>query len=406
MSWKPSTTVTIEGVDFTGDTVGTVNIQRGRDDVYSDPVAGYATINLIDKDGTGFDIDLTTKVRVSVADSSAAPVRIFTGLVTDVERQLYDPGLAGDPAAIVTITAVGPLARMSRRQIFEGGRSPETDGDRILEAISAGVGIAWEEAQGTWSGQPSDLTWDDFDPFDSSLIAPGLFDLAALPPREGGYSAYQAASFASFSGEGILYETGSGDVGWDNADSRSSSVAYTVIEADWLTAQALRTSSSLSDIVNRLELVYDGGVVQTDDPDSVGLFGRYDRRIETDLANLSNANARAERFLDRHAFPLDNLDKVGIRIDGLDDADADSLLAIDINSPVVLVDLPDTLRVNQLPGFVEGIQISLDPYRYTLTLSVSDAQLSIGAIRWTQVPPTLEWDDVNATLTWQDARSF
>ena len=406
MTFAPVTTVTIAGDDFTGDTVGTVTITRGRNDVYSDPVAGFCSVNLIDKDGSGIPVPLASQLRIAVDDSSGAPVRLFTGLVTDVERRLYDPGLAGDPAAITSVTAVGPLARMSRRQVFEDGRPLESDADRITAAVLGGLASQWEEVAGSWNEQPADATWATFDPIDDTLIEPGLFDLGPLGPADGGVSAYQAATQASFSSEGILYETGDGNVAWDNADSRGDDVVYTVIEGELLRADGIATLSNLSEIVNRLELLFDGGTVRVDEPDSITTFGRYDRRIQTDLANLSNAEARAERFLDRHAFPLTNLDAVTIRLDGLDPVDADALLALDVNSPVVLTDLPATLEFEQLPGFVEGLNIRIDPFRYEVTLNVSDAQLSIGAIRWTQVPATLRWQDAPATLTWQDARSI
>ena len=404
MTWQPVTTVTIAGEDYTGETVGNVTVTRGRKDVYSEPVAGYAVVNLIDTDGTGIPIDLAAQLRIAVQDSNASDVSIFTGLITDVDRALYDPGLTNQPASITTVTAIGPLARMSRRQAFADGRPPEKDADRVLAAILQGLGTSWEEARGTWADQPAGLEWGDYDPIDESLVAGGLFDLGALTAQEGGQSTYDVATFASFSSEGILYETGTGQVAWENADSRSDDVNYTVIEGNLIRAEGLTTNSSLSEIVNRLELVYDGGAVQSDEPESIILFGRYDRRIETSLANLSNAEARAERFLDRHAFPLTNLDAVTIRLDGLDDPDADALLAVDINTPVVLTDLPATLDFSQLPGFVEGLRINLDPFRYEVTLSISDAELSIGAIRFTQVPATTAWNQVPANLAWQDAR--
>jgi hypothetical protein len=406
MTFTPVTTVTVDGLDYTGDTVGTVTIRRGRNDVYSDPVAGFATVLLIDKNGTGIPVPIASDMTIAVADSTSADVALFTGRITDVNRVLYDPGIGGTPASITSVTAVGPLARMARRQVFPAGRSPESDAARITAAVIAGLGTSWEEVAGSWNDQGATVTFGGFDPIDETLIAAPLFDLGPLPAQEGGTSAYDVASFASFSSEGILYETGTGQVGWDNADSRGDDVNYTVLEAELLKADGLTTLTSLSDIVNRLELVFDGGVVQVDEVDSITTFGRYDRRITTSLASESAAVARADRFLDRHAFPLANLEQVTIRVDGLDDLTADAILDIDINTPVVLTGLPATVEFEQLPGFVEGLNINIDAFRYEVTLNVSDAQLSIGAIRWTQVPATLKWGEVPATLQWQDARSI
>lgn len=407
MTWTPDTTVTIEGVDFTGDTVGEVTIRRGRDNVYADPVAGYAVINLIDKDGTGFDIDPAVTVTVSIKDSAAAEVALFTGQVTDINRSLYSAGLAGDPASITTLSAVGPLALLSRRQVLPSGRSAEEDADRIRAALEEGLSRTWEELpQATWDDFDPTTTWADLDPsFDPTLIASGLFDLIALPAQEGGYTAFDVVSQASASAQGVIYETGTGLVGWDNADSRGDDPTYTNIAGTLINAQGLETSTSLSDIVNRVEVVYDGQVEEFRDDTSIVTFGRYDRRIETLLANQTAANRYGEDYLRRHAFPLINLSSVSVRIDGLADADADDLLGIDINTPVFLEGLPDTLRVTNLPGFVEGLTWNIDAHRAQLTLNVSDAALSVGDIRWSQLPAALTWNDLPATLTWQDWRT-
>lgn len=405
MTFQPATLVSIDGLDFTGDTVGTVTIARGRDTVYADPVAGYAVVQLIDKVGESLDIRLGTRLEVSVADSTAADVMLFSGLVTDLDRTLYDPGLAGVPAAITSVTAVGPLARMARRQVFADGRPAETDGERILDAVIGALATAWEETGGTWATvATSTTTWATFDPIDETLIAPGLFDLGALDPTAGGVSAYDAATAASFSGEGILYETGDGDVGWDNADSRGTDPTYLDIPADLIRADGIRTDSTLSELVNRVEVLYDGGIVTAQEPDSVVLFGRYDRRIDTQLANEANAQVRADKFIDRHAFPLDNLQTVTIRVDGLPDVTADGLIGLEVNDPVQLVGLPDTLTVTSLPGFVEGIQYRIDAFRFEMTLNVSDAQLSVGDSRWSQVPASLPWAQVDGSLRWEEAR--
>lgn len=405
MTYQPITTVSIDDLDYTGDTVGTVTITRGRETVYADPVAGYATVQLIDKVGASLDLKLGTRLEVSVADSTSSDVMLFTGLVTDIDRQIYDPGIHNLPAAVTSVTAVGPLARMARRQVFTAGRPLETDGERILAAVTGSLASTWEQTAGTWDTvATSTTTWETFDPIDETLIAPGLFDLGTLAAQDGGYNAYEIASVASFSGEGVLYETADGQVGWDNADSRGIDPDYLDIDSALIRADGITTDTSLSDLVNRVEVLFATGVATAEEPDSIVMFGRYDRRIDTQLANLSNAQARADKFIDRHAFPLDNLNRVTIRVDGLPDVTADALLDLEVNSPVQLVDLPDTLGVTSLPGFVEGITYKLDPFRLEMTLNVSDAQLSVGDSRWSQVPASLQWDQVDATLAWEDAR--
>jgi len=404
--WEPSTSVSIAGTDFTGDTVGTVSITRGRDNVYADPTAGFATVRLIDKTGVGFDIDPTSDLVVTLDDSGGNPVILFTGTVTDIDRELYDPGLRGSPASITSVTAVGPLARVSRRQTLTGGRPAELDGERIIAALEESLGVTWEELPyPTWDSIPASVTWATISPgFDPDLIDPGLFELVALDPQDGGYQALSVALDASRSGQGILYETADGYIAWANADERATATNYLDIPRTLLTASDVRTFTSLSDIVNVVEVTYDGGSEEARDDTSIPVYRRWDRRIETLLANQSDAAQYAADYVRRHSYPTVNLDKVTIRVDGLPDTTADDLLALDVNSPVTLRDLPATFRVADLPGFVEGIGWRIDAHRAQLELTVSDANLSTGDLRWTQIDPAETWADLDAMLEWQDWR--
>jgi hypothetical protein len=406
MTWDPAATVTVAGVDFTGETVGTVSITRGRDNVYADPTAGFATVRLIDKTGVGFDIDPTADLVVTLDDSCGNPVVLFTGTVTDIDRELYDPGLRGSPASMTSVTAVGPLARVSRRQTLTGGRPAELDGERIIAALEGSLGVTWEELPyPTWDSIPASVTWATISPgFDPDLIDPGLFELVALDPQDGGYQALSVALEASRSGQGILYETADGSIAWANADERASATNFLDIPPTLLNATDVRTFTSLSDIVNVVEVTYDGGSEGARDDTSILVYRRWDRRIETLLANQSDAAQYAGDYVRRHSYPTVNLDKVTIRVDGLPDTTADDLLALDVNSPVTLQDLPATFRVGDLPGFVEGIGWRIDAHRAQLELTVSDANLSTGDLRWAQIDPAETWADLDAMLEWQDWR--
>jgi hypothetical protein len=405
-TWTPVTTVTIGGVDYTGDTVGTVSINRGRDNVYADPTAGFATIQLIDKTGAGIAIDPAEQLTVELEDSTGGQVRLFTGAVTDIRKSLYDPGIANTPAAIVSVSAVGPMARLSRRQVLAAGRPAETDGDRVAAALEAGLGDTWEELPyAAWEDIPADLTWVTFSgQYDPDLVDPGLFDIIALPAQDGGYSALNVALAASASGQGVLYETANGFVGWENADDRATTTDFFDIPAELCIASQLTTETSLSDIVNRVEVTFAGGAVEQSDTDSIPIYGRWERRIDTLLVNQTNAEQYADDYIRRHAFPAINLKQVNIRLDGLEDTDADDLLALDLNAPVNLEDVPATFGLPFLPGFIEGLNWRIDPFRAELELLVSDANLSTGDLRWSQIGSNVTWQDLPTTLLWQDWR--
>jgi len=405
-TWTPDATVTINGVNYTGDTIGTVSINRGRDNVYADPTASFASVQLIDKTGVGITIDPAEQLVIDIDDSAGAPVRLFTGSVTDITKTLYDPGLRGLASAVVTVAAVGPLARLSRVQVLNAGRPAETDGDRIAAALEEGLGVTWEELPYTaWEDIPADLTWVTFSGgYDEDLIDPGLFDLIALPAQGGGHNALVVASDASRSGQGVLYETATGLVGWENADDRGTATNFYDIPSTLTIASQLATQTSLADIVNRVEVTYFGGVATESDAVSIPQFGRWERRIETLLVNEINAVQYASDYIRRHAFPAVNLEQVTVRLDGQPDALADELLALDLNSPVNLQDVPATFGEPFLPGFVEGLTWRIDAHRAELQLLVSDANLSTGDLRWSQIGSTVTWADLSTTLTWQDWR--
>jgi hypothetical protein len=399
MTFQPAPTVTIGGVDYTGDTINAVQIRRGRDTVYSEPQPGFASFQLIDKTGAGIPIEVGDRVLIDLEPGR----RVFFGTVTDWTATLYDAGLRDRPAALVSITAVGPLLRFNRRVIYFDGRQAETDGARILNIVTEALSITWEEAAGTWEDAVG--TWEEqsAQPFDTDLIDPGVFDLAAVPANDSGYVALTVAQQAASSGEGILFETADGFIGFANADRRAANraagayqIAEQVVRAD------LDTNSQLADITNRVTVNFDGGSVTAEDVDSIQRFGPFASQIDTQLVNLTNAEARADSFLARHAVPTVQMGSVAVRLDGLDQALADDLLDLDLND-AVRVPVPTTMGPTNRTGFVEQVVLRFDPFRAEVVWNVSDFRLSEGAQRWGQVDPTLAWEDVSATLAWQDA---
>jgi hypothetical protein len=399
MTFQPAPTVSIGGVDYTGDTINAVQIRRGRDTVYAEPQPGFASFQLIDKTGDGIPIEVGDRVLIDLEPGR----RVFFGTVTDWTATLYDAGLRDRPAALVSITAVGPLLRFNRRVIYFDGRQAETDGARILDIVTEALSIPWEEAVGTWADGVG--TWEDqsAQPFDADLIDPGVFDLAAVPANDSGYVALTLAQEAASSGEGILFETADGFIGFANADRRPANRAAGAYQiAENLVRADLDTTSQLADITNRVTVNYATGSVSDEDVDSIQRFGPYASQIDTQLVNLTNAEARAESFLARHAVPTVQMGSVAVRLDGLEQTLADDLLDLDLND-AVRVPVPTTMGPTNRTGFIEQVVLRFDPFRAEVVWNVSDYRLSEASQRWGQVDPTLAWEDVSATLAWQDA---
>jgi hypothetical protein len=106
VSWMPNPTVTIAGQDYTGRTVDSVSLRRGRDTVYASPQAGYATVALINTGGMVEPVvgDLVT---VTLDDSSSVAQPLFSGFVSDWQSDVVS--LGGSVLVRYSVQVVGPV---------------------------------------------------------------------------------------------------------------------------------------------------------------------------------------------------------------------------------------------------------------------------------------------------------
>jgi hypothetical protein len=398
-------TVTINGVDYTGQTLGSVRVVRGRENIDTVTRAGYCLAELIDETGQGFPLDVTDTVRITI-DNTTGPVALFTGTISDITTRIY--AIRTGTRAIWQVLASGPLALANRRQILTGGTGVERDGDLVLQALEAGLYQTWEEFQGTTWAAAGDVTWATVDPgFDGSLVeTPGEYDIAALDPADDGYNALSLISRVAVSVGGSLFETGDGNVGYLSAYGRSEKAAagYTELPVSEIRADNLEAAKSAADLVNRLEVKFAGGAVELEDITSISRYGIRASGIETLLADQSNAEDRGADLLFDLAVPRYKLPTVEFALHTLPGADVDLLLGVDTETPVDLVALPATLGNLFRRAFVEGVQYDLGSDRRQVTYFLSDHQLSLRSERWRDVDPTLAWQDVSATLEWAEAR--
>jgi hypothetical protein len=409
-TWSPVVTVTIAGTDFTGDTVDTLQLRRGRNNVYASIQAAVASITLLDKTGTGIVPSVADSVVVTLEDSAATPVTLFVGEVSDFSTSIYDAGIRNTPAAQIRITAVSGLAKLQRRQVFATGRGVEKDGDRVLAVLLDGLAVPWEEAAGVWDDYTTE-TWLTFEPsIDFTIVdTPGLFDISALAALDGGYSAGQTAGEAGLSANGLLYETADGRIGYADGLRRFNNVAlgYLPIPSAVLTASQLSTSSQLADLANAVVVSYAGGEVTDTDPDSIEQFGRFTQQLSTSLQNLGDAETRAETFLETHSQPTVQFESASIRLEqDMNDTLRNNLLRLEVNDAVEIDTLPATLGLTTFTGFLEGVIFTVDPFRTNIDLLLSAANLSLGPVFWAAVANTIAWEDVDAALQWTNAGSL
>lgn len=380
--YNPNVRVWVGGVEVSDVREGPVTVRRGRDTVYQPTNAGYASFDYVNFGDVPLRVGLP--VLITIDDFLGAARPVFTGTVSDFERALnvFDPT---DPRVGVRVQAVGPLARIHRRVLLFGGRPAENDAERVAAALAAAD-------------------------FSTDLVDDGLFDLAPLPADDRGYDPLSVIQDAAFSSQGILFETPDGQVGYANGDRRFFNLRNDVVDLplDVTAFDRFRVGSQLADVVNSVTVEFGVDDAVTDsDPESIGLFGEFDLKLSTVLADQSTAETFAVEYLGRHSFPRLQLQEIGLGLEIVNGLLLEQLLALGAcgcQDAVRVQGIPARLGITRFEGFVEGLEWRLDKQTAELRLLVSDAELSVGAVRWSGVDPSIEWQDVEPTLTWQDAR--
>jgi hypothetical protein len=401
VSWRPVPSVLLNGQEVSSSAVGQVTVKRGRDSVYVEPSASYASVNF--RSESGVPVTIGDRLTLRLADSVGTATTVFSGRVSDVDLQVVPVGsgtLAG-----YRVTAVGPLAGANRRQTLAGGRPVELDGARVLAALFGALSVTWEEFPLDVAFEDAEGSWDSFTgPIAVDEIDPGVFNIAALGSADAGYAALGVVQEAAFSGDGVLYENRFGQVGYADAARRANTFASgTAIDVpvSALRADGLSASSSLSELANRAIVTYEGGVEQADIPESIVQFGLFVRRLDTQLTSQSEALNRAQRFVEEHSLPVFKADSFSLLLNSQTDSPRDELLTVEPNDLIVFDGMPPQFGFDRLTAFVEGIEWRFDDQTAEVRLFASDERLSVGGVWWGRVTDTLEWDDVDAQLEWQ-----
>jgi hypothetical protein len=399
--WKPEPAVLIGGQNFTGNTIGQITIRRGRDSVYVEPAASYASVDLISV-GQPLNLTVGKRLTVTLKDLFGNPQTLFSGRISDVEVQVTK---AAQPVAGYRLTAVGPLAGANRRQVLAAGRAEELDGERALAALFAALAPAWETTSGDIRWEDVDESWEDstgaiaLDEFDA-----GVYTVSGLDPSDGGYSALSVAQEAAASGGGVLYENREGLVAYADANRRGLTSAagdFAEVLAGVLDLDGMRASSSLSEVATRVLVDWAGGTVQSEIPEAFVGIGLFVRRLSTILGLETDAQARADQEVQNLSVPVFKTDQFRLLLNNLEPALLNRLVVVEPNDGVDFVGLPGALGFTRLTAFVEGVEWSIDEFTVKLGLFASDERLSVGGVWWGRVTDTLEWGNVDAGLEWQ-----
>jgi hypothetical protein len=404
--WTPTWSVEIDGVEYKDVALANLNMGSGRNDIYSQAIAGYLNLTLINLDDSSITAEINSSVTVYINDSNGDPVAIFGGSITDLIVGVQSGGSIGVTQTI-SITALGALARLPK-VLTEGVLAKALDGVQIKTILTAALFSRWNQV-------PAALAWNELDPattwnqaFNTGLgeIDAGDYELAARAPEV--TDIYSLVSFLATSGLGYLYENSAGQICYADSTHRTQYLAangYVNLSANDAFANGLQTATRAGDVRNSITLTYkDNQQVSDSEPESIDLYGTLAQNIVTSLHDLADAESQAAFYLTLRAFPQANFNQISFPIGSpeLDDSDRDSLLNVFMGMPVNISDLPLNMG-SSFQGFVEGWQFQAGINSLTVSLYVTPVAYSLQAFRWENVPVVETWNTIEPTLEWLNA---
>jgi hypothetical protein len=381
MTWAPNATVTINGVDFTGNTLNNVSVNFGRSSVWEQPRASYAAVEIFNPNNANNNFEVNDSVDITLDDTNGNPITVFTGKVTSITNRMIGVGSIGE-AAVTTLSAIGPMATMARAIVGTSAYPKEYDDDRLFRILT-----------------DSGVTIDTVD-------TPGVYEFTARSKKA--TDAYSLAAYYAQMAFGYIYETTDGKVGYANESRRSIEVAtngYFDIPENYILWQGIQSNKTLSDVLNSVIISYKASAtVSSDSAQSIIDFGVLDAEIATELENMSEAQTIADRYITLRAFPQTNLSAFRIELDNpiIDDIDIDTLLNMYMGKPIQILDLPVPILHIAYRGFVEGWSLNISRVQVFMTLISSDSTYSLAPTRWQDVNPALIWSAVDPAIRWYE----
>jgi hypothetical protein len=407
--WTPEWNLTINGGgDYTNLTLSNLTITSGRQDIYSQPYAGYCNVEILNLDLSPIEIDVNDQINIQVKDSTGTYVNLFGGYVTDIDVEVTQASSTAISERIKVI-ALGALSKLPKT-LTEGVLSKDFDGDQIYTILSEALFDTWNEvpAAETWAGYTPTTTWADAENSGlGDIDQPGDYELTSRSSNT--TDIYSLVSSLATSGLGYLYEDSQGRIGYADSTRRSSYLAtngYVNLTGHHALARGIRTSKRSGDVRNNVTITYKANAQESaSDAESISIYGQQAYEITTSLENGSDALDQANFYLGLRAFPQPQFKSITFPISNpeIDDSDRDHLLEVFMGMPVNITELPSNITYGQFQGFVEGWTFTSGYNSLYLTLNVSPTAYSLQSTRWNGVSVLETWNTLSPTLEWIDA---
>jgi hypothetical protein len=404
--WTPTWSIEIDGVEYKNVTLANLNIGSGRTDIYTQAIAGYCNLTLINLNDSGINPTINSGVTVFVNDSNGDPVALFGGSITDIIVGVQSGGSIGITQTI-SITALGALSRLPK-VLTEGVLSKELDGEQILDVLSGILYGSWNEVPAalTWAGYDPTTTWANAENSGLGEIDEGNYELTARTASI--TDAYSLVAALANSGLGYLYENGYGQISYADSTHRSVYLAangYVDLTANHAFASGLQLATRSGDVRNSVTIKYKNGQQVSDSEQaSIDVYGNLAQSIQTTLEHTADATAQAAFYLGLRAYPRANFNQISFPLGNpeLEDSDRDNLLNVFMGMPVTINDLPANMGT-KFQGFVEGWQLQAGINSLSLSMYLTPTEFSLQAMKWNDVSGAETWNTLSNTLIWDDA---
>jgi len=407
--WTPEWNLTINGGgSYTNLTLANLTITSGRQDIYSQPYAGYCNVEILNLDLSPIEMDINDQINIQVKDSTGTFVNLFGGYVTDIDVEVTQASSTAISERI-KVVALGALSKLPKT-LTEGVLSKDFDGDQIYTILSEALFDTWNEvpAAETWAGYDPTTTWANAENSGlGDIDRPGDYELTARSSST--TDIYSLVSSLATSGLGYLFEDSQGRIGYADSTHRSSYLAtngYVDLTGSHALARGIRTSKRSGDVRNNVTITYKANAQESAlDADSIAVYGQQSYEITTSLENGSDALDQAEFYLALRAFPEAQFKSITFPLASpeIDDTDRDALLEVFMGLPVNITDLPSNITNGQFQGFVEGWTFTAGYNSLYLTLTVSPTAYSLQSTRWNGVSAAETWNTLSPTLEWINA---
>lgn len=404
--WTPSWSIEIDGVEYKDVSLADLNLGAGRNDIYTQAIAGYCNLTLINLDDSAINPTINSAVTVYVNDSTGTPVALFGGSITDIIVGVQSGGSIGITQTI-SITALGALSRLPKI-ITEGVLPKELDGEQIYDVLEGVLYGAWNEVPAalTWAAYNPTITWAQAENSGLGEIDTGNYELSARSSSV--TDVYSLVAALATSGLGYLYENSAGQISYADSTHRSSYLAtngYVDLSANDAFASGLQLATRSGDVRNAITIQYgNGSEVSDSEPASISVYGNLAQSIQTTLHNTVDAEAQAAFYLGLRAYPRANFNQISYPIGSpeLDDSDRDNLLNVFMGMPITINDLPINMG-QRFQGFVEGWQMQAGINSLTISMYLTPTEFSLQAMKWNDVSGAEAWNTLSNTLIWDDA---